>query len=175
MTRVLVLGALTVGLAACARLPTPQQANDAVLRLQQYDSWAWGVGIALIWADLVLPIPQTPAITGLGITFTEFVIGLSQSSLLLALVLGIGLRQMAKVDAQLETMTAHTLQQTELLGKLQGAIDLRAIGARNLVLVREPAAQQAELERIGKAQAALTDAMIASRGWQTSSARTPSA
>ena len=67
--RLLVLGVLTAGLASCARLPTPQQANETVLRLQEYDSWAWSVGIALIWADLVLPIPQTPAITGLGIIY----------------------------------------------------------------------------------------------------------
>jgi uncharacterized membrane protein YdjX (TVP38/TMEM64 family) len=73
--RLLALGVLTVGITSCARLPTSQQANDAVLRLQEYDSWAWGMGIALIWADLVLPIPQTPAITSLGILYGTFLGG----------------------------------------------------------------------------------------------------
>ena len=90
--RLLVLGALSVGLASCARLPTPQQANDAVMRLQQYDSWAWGVGIALIWADLVLPIPQTPAITGLGIIYGTLVGGvLGSVGLITSGLLGYGL------------------------------------------------------------------------------------
>ena len=37
--------------------------------LREYDSWAWAVGIALIWADLVLPVPQTAVIAALGIIY----------------------------------------------------------------------------------------------------------
>ena len=51
-------GALAIVLSTCA-MPTPQEANDAVLMLRNYESWAWAAGIALIWTDLVLPIPQT--------------------------------------------------------------------------------------------------------------------
>jgi len=77
---------------------------------------------------------------------------------LLALMLALGLREMAGIGGKLETMTAHTLKQTELLARLQGAVDLRAIGARNLALVKDPAAQKVELDRIGAAQAALSAA-----------------
>jgi uncharacterized membrane protein YdjX (TVP38/TMEM64 family) len=72
----LVLGALAVVLASCARIPTPQEANNAVLRLQEYESWAWGLGIALIWADVVLPIPQTAVIAALGIIYGTLLGGL---------------------------------------------------------------------------------------------------
>jgi len=91
-TRLFVLGTLSLGLTACSRLPTPQQANDAVLRLQEYDSWAWSVGIALIWADLVLPIPQTPAITALGILYGTLLGGvLGSLGLITSGLLGFGL------------------------------------------------------------------------------------
>jgi hypothetical protein len=62
----IVIGVLAVVLASCAKIPTPQEANDAVLALRKYQSWTWAVGIALIWADLVLPIPQTAVIAALG-------------------------------------------------------------------------------------------------------------
>jgi uncharacterized membrane protein YdjX (TVP38/TMEM64 family) len=64
-----VIGVLSVTLASCATMPTPQEANDAVLALRKYESWAWALGIALIWADLVLPVPQTAVITALGIIY----------------------------------------------------------------------------------------------------------
>jgi uncharacterized membrane protein YdjX (TVP38/TMEM64 family) len=63
------VGIVALALASCAKLPTPQEANDAVLMLQKYDAWAWAVGIALIWADLVLPVPQTVVIAALGIIY----------------------------------------------------------------------------------------------------------
>ena len=65
----IVIGLLSLVLASCARIPTPQEANDAVLTLRAYESWAWAIGIALIWADLVLPIPQTAVIAALGIIY----------------------------------------------------------------------------------------------------------
>jgi uncharacterized membrane protein YdjX (TVP38/TMEM64 family) len=64
-----LIGALAILLASCARMPTPQDANDAVFMLREYDSWAWALGIALIWADLVLPVPQTAVIAALGIIY----------------------------------------------------------------------------------------------------------
>jgi uncharacterized membrane protein YdjX (TVP38/TMEM64 family) len=64
-----LIGALAILLASCARIPTPQDANDAVLMLREYDSWAWALGIVLIWADLVLPVPQTAVIAALGIIY----------------------------------------------------------------------------------------------------------
>jgi uncharacterized membrane protein YdjX (TVP38/TMEM64 family) len=65
---------LAMALASCT--PTPQDANDAVLMLRKYDAWAWAVGIALIWADLVLPVPQTVVIAALGIIYGTVLGGL---------------------------------------------------------------------------------------------------
>jgi uncharacterized membrane protein YdjX (TVP38/TMEM64 family) len=67
---------LAMALASCATLPTAEDANDAVLMLREYDAWAWAVGIALIWADLVLPVPQTVVIAALGIIYGTVLGGL---------------------------------------------------------------------------------------------------
>ena len=65
----MVIGVLSLALAACARIPTPEEANDAVLTLREYESWAWALGIVLIWADVFLPVPQTAVIAALGIVY----------------------------------------------------------------------------------------------------------
>jgi uncharacterized membrane protein YdjX (TVP38/TMEM64 family) len=46
-----------------------EEANEVVLMLREYGSWAWALGIVLIWGDLVLPIPQTVVITALGLIY----------------------------------------------------------------------------------------------------------
>jgi uncharacterized membrane protein YdjX (TVP38/TMEM64 family) len=46
------------------------------LVLREYDSWAWALGIALIWADVVLPVPQTAVIAALGIIYGTVLGGL---------------------------------------------------------------------------------------------------
>jgi uncharacterized membrane protein YdjX (TVP38/TMEM64 family) len=83
-SRLAIIGMLGLSLAACATIPTAQDANDAVLMLRQYDDWAWAVGIALIVADLVLPIPQTVVITALGIIYGALFGGLVGSVGLIA-------------------------------------------------------------------------------------------
>jgi len=65
----IAVGVLAFVLAACAKLPTPQEANAAVQTLRDHGSWAWALGVALIWADLVLPVPQTAVIAALGIIY----------------------------------------------------------------------------------------------------------
>jgi uncharacterized membrane protein YdjX (TVP38/TMEM64 family) len=65
----IVVGLLALALTSCARIPTSQEANDTLLSLRGYGGWAWAVGIALIWADLVLPIPQAAVIAALGIIY----------------------------------------------------------------------------------------------------------
>ena len=65
--------------------PTPQEANEAVLMLQQHGSWAWAPAIALIWADVFLPIPQTAVIAALGLIYGTVIGGLLGS---LALITG---------------------------------------------------------------------------------------
>src|SRR4029453_17765035 len=67
---------LAMALASCATVPTAEDANDAVLIVRKYDAWAWAVGIALIWADLVLPVPQTVVIAALGIIYGTVLGGL---------------------------------------------------------------------------------------------------
>jgi uncharacterized membrane protein YdjX (TVP38/TMEM64 family) len=71
-----VIGIVGLTLASCAPVPRPQDASDAVLMLRGYDAWAWAVGIALIWADLVLPVPQTVVIAALGIIYGTVLGGL---------------------------------------------------------------------------------------------------
>lgn len=86
-----LIGALAM-LASCARIPTAQDANDAVLMLREYDSWAWALGIVLIWADLVLPVPQTAVIAALGIIYGTLLGGLLGSlGLITGGLLGYGL------------------------------------------------------------------------------------
>jgi len=78
-------------LTSCA-IPTPQEANDAVLALRRYESWAWAAGIVLIWADLALPIPQTAVIAALGIIYGTLLGGLLGSlGLITGGLLGYGL------------------------------------------------------------------------------------
>lgn len=87
----IVIGVLSLVLASCA-IPTPQEASDAVLTLRQYEGWAWAVGIALIWTDLVLPIPQTAVIAALGIIYGTLLGGLLGSlGLITGGLLGYGL------------------------------------------------------------------------------------
>ena len=88
----IVIGVLAVVLSSCAAIPTPQEANDAVLALREYGSWAWALGIALVWADLVLPVPQTAVIAALGIIYGTWLGGLLGSfGLLAGGLLGYGL------------------------------------------------------------------------------------
>lgn len=72
----IVAGVLAIALTACARMPTHQEANEAVLTLRRYESWAWAVGIALVWADLVLPVPQAAVLAALGILYGTLLGGL---------------------------------------------------------------------------------------------------
>ena len=88
----IVIGVLSLVLTSCAKIPTPQEANDAVLALRNYGSWAWALGIVLIWVDLVLPIPQTAVIAALGIIYGTLVGGLLGSfGLITSGLLGYGL------------------------------------------------------------------------------------
>lgn len=70
------IGIVALVLAGCATIPTAEDTNDAVIMLRKHDAWAWAVGIALIWADLVLPVPQTVVIAALGIIYGTVLGGL---------------------------------------------------------------------------------------------------
>jgi uncharacterized membrane protein YdjX (TVP38/TMEM64 family) len=68
-SRLIVVAVVSLVCSSCGRMPTAQEANDAVWTLREYESWAWAVGIAFIWADVVLPVPQTAVIAALGIIY----------------------------------------------------------------------------------------------------------
>ena len=71
-----MISVLALAFASCARIPTPEDANSAVLSLRGWGNWAWALGVGLIWADLVLPIPQTAVIAALGIIYGSLLGGL---------------------------------------------------------------------------------------------------
>jgi uncharacterized membrane protein YdjX (TVP38/TMEM64 family) len=88
----IVIGVQAFVLVSCTTIPTPQGADDAVLALRGYGSWAWAMGIALIWADVLLPIPQTAVIAALGIMYGTLLGGLLGSlGLISGGLLGYGL------------------------------------------------------------------------------------
>jgi uncharacterized membrane protein YdjX (TVP38/TMEM64 family) len=92
----IAIGVLSLVLASCTTscvtIPTAEEANDAVLTLRQYESWAWAAGIALLWADLVLPVPQTAVIAALGILYGTLLGGvLGSLGLITSGLLGYGL------------------------------------------------------------------------------------
>jgi uncharacterized membrane protein YdjX (TVP38/TMEM64 family) len=63
---------LVVGDALDARFGGP----GGVRRLEAYGAWAWLLAIALIVSDLVLPVPGTAVITGLGMIYGPWLGGL---------------------------------------------------------------------------------------------------
>ena len=64
--RLIAMAVPLLVLGAVARLATLDEAEASTDLLSHLDNWAWAVGILLILADLVLPIPQASVITALG-------------------------------------------------------------------------------------------------------------
>ena len=50
--------------------------EEGLNRLRAYGAWAWAVAIGLIVADLVLPVPSTAIIAGLGMLYGPWLGGL---------------------------------------------------------------------------------------------------
>jgi uncharacterized membrane protein YdjX (TVP38/TMEM64 family) len=50
--------------------------EEGLRRLQAWGNWAWLVGIALIVSDLILPVPSTAVISGLGMIYGPWLGGL---------------------------------------------------------------------------------------------------
>jgi uncharacterized membrane protein YdjX (TVP38/TMEM64 family) len=67
-------------LSCAAAVPAFREINDLVLHIREYHAWAWAAGILLIWADLVLPVPQTVVIAALGIVYGPIAGGLLGSA-----------------------------------------------------------------------------------------------
>jgi uncharacterized membrane protein YdjX (TVP38/TMEM64 family) len=118
----IVIGVLSLVLASCARIPTPQEANDAVLTLRKYESWAWALGIALIWADVVLPVPQTAVIAALGIIYGTLLGGLLGSlGLITGGLLGYALMRTSARRVVQRLVRVPSLQKMERLFDQRGA------------------------------------------------------
>jgi len=71
---------------------------------------------------------------------------------LLVVGAGFGLSQVSKLNDRVEFLTSVDEGKLLALSKVQFAVGLRAIAARNLVLVSDPAAQKGDVELVGKAQ-----------------------
>jgi uncharacterized membrane protein YdjX (TVP38/TMEM64 family) len=118
----IAIGALAAVLSSCATMPTAQEANDAVLTLRDYGGWAWAVGIALIWSDLVLPIPQTAVIAALGIIYGTLLGGLLGSfALITGGLLGYGLMRTSARRLAQRFMRPQSLRRMESLFDRGGA------------------------------------------------------
>jgi uncharacterized membrane protein YdjX (TVP38/TMEM64 family) len=118
----IAIGALAAVLSSCATMPTAQEANDAVLTLRDYGGWAWAVGIALIWSDLVLPIPQTAVIAALGIIYGTWLGGLLGSfALITGGLLGYGLMRTSARRLAQRFMRPQSLRRMESLFDRGGA------------------------------------------------------
>jgi uncharacterized membrane protein YdjX (TVP38/TMEM64 family) len=120
----IVICVLSLVLASCtwSVISTPQEANDVVLTLRQYESWAWAAGIALIWADLVLPIPQTAVIAALGMIYGTLLGGLLGSlGLITSGLLGYGLMLTAARRFAQRLAGLRSLQKMESLFDRGGA------------------------------------------------------
>lgn len=77
---------------SCAKMPTAEEASTALSTLRGYEDWAWAAGMALIWADVMLPVPQTAVIAGLGIIYGSLLGGVIGSvGLITGGLLGYGL------------------------------------------------------------------------------------
>ena len=121
-SRLILIGVLSLALAACAKLPSPQEANDAVLALRAYKNWAWAVGIALIWADLVLPIPQTAVIGALGIIYGTLLGGVLGSVALITMgLIGYGLMRTSARRLVRRFVGNQSLEKVESLFARSGA------------------------------------------------------
>jgi uncharacterized membrane protein YdjX (TVP38/TMEM64 family) len=118
----IAIGTLAAVLSSCATMPTAQEANDAVLTLRDYEGWAWAAGIALIWADLVLPIPQTAVVAALGIIYGTWLGGLlSTFALITGGLLGYGLMRTSARRLAQRLVRQRSLRKMESLFDRGGA------------------------------------------------------
>ena len=88
-------------------------------------------------------------------------LGLGFFVLLLMLigVLGLGLRQMSTIQTNLALIAGTDRDESSYVTQLRGAVNMRAIAARNMTLITDTAAQKLELARAVKAKASIDDAL----------------
>jgi uncharacterized membrane protein YdjX (TVP38/TMEM64 family) len=89
--------------------------------LRGYGAWAWAVGLGLLVADLVLPIPATAVISALGFIYGPLAGGLVGSAgSILTGALGYGLCRAAGPRAARRLLGEHGLAQGEKLASGTG-------------------------------------------------------
>jgi len=79
-------------------------------------------------------------------------LGFAALLILLVAIAGFGLRQVSKLNDRIEFLASVDEGKLLALSKVQFAVGLRAIGARNLVLVSNPANQKGDIELVTNAQ-----------------------
>jgi len=79
-------------------------------------------------------------------------LGFAAVLVLLVAVAGFGLQQVARLNERVVYLTSVDEAKLAALSKVQFAIGLRAIAARNLALVQDPAGQKGDLDLVGSAQ-----------------------
>jgi methyl-accepting chemotaxis protein len=90
---------------------------------------------------------------------TRLGLGFATLLLLQLVISGIGMRQMAELSGRITSLTEVSQAKASALSEVENFVGARAIAARNLALLTEPAAQQADLERVKSAQAGLNKNM----------------
>jgi uncharacterized membrane protein YdjX (TVP38/TMEM64 family) len=116
-----VLGILCLVLASCTRIPTPQEANEVMRMLQHHGGWAWAPAVALLWADVFLPIPQTAVIAVLGLIYGPLIGGLVGSfGLITGGLLGYGL-MLTSARRFAQRFAGRSLQKMEGFFERRGA------------------------------------------------------
>jgi methyl-accepting chemotaxis protein len=88
----------------------------------------------------------------LGLGFTVLL-------LLLIIVLSLGLRQMSAIHTNLALIAGTDRLESGYVTQLRGAVNMRAIAARNMALITDSAAQNGELARVKKAKATIDDSL----------------
>jgi uncharacterized membrane protein YdjX (TVP38/TMEM64 family) len=122
LPRAFVACAAVLLISSCARLPSAEETNAAVLTLREYERWAWAVGIALIWADVILPVPQTVVIAALGIIYGGWIGGLLGSvGLITGGLLGYALMRSSARRLFQRFMRTRSLARLEDLFERRGA------------------------------------------------------
>ena len=67
-------------------------------------------------------------------------------------IVGVGVSRLAHLTEGIEDITAHNLKEASLVADIERATLERAIAARNLVVMSDPAKRQIELDRIGESK-----------------------
>ena len=90
---------------------------------------------------------------------TRLGLGFAALLLLQLIISGIGMRQMGDLSSRITTITDVGEAKLRALNDIEVNISGRAIAARNLALLTEPAAQKADIERVKAAQVGIDKGM----------------